>query len=183
MKLLMHTCCAPCSVQCIQSLRDEGLEPTLFWYNPNIHPYTEYKNRLDALISYAKTADITLIKKDEYGLEHFLTSVMPSYHERCAFCYASRLEETAKFASQNGYGAYTTTLLISPYQNHSLLCKMGKEFGQKYGVMFCYKDFRPLFREGQRIAREQGLYMQKYCGCIFSEMERYLPDKRPKTSD
>jgi predicted adenine nucleotide alpha hydrolase (AANH) superfamily ATPase len=88
-----------------------------------------------------------------------------------------RLEQTAKFAAENGYEAFTTTLLISPYQNHELIVKVAEETAKRYEVRFLYRDFRPLFREGQDVAREKGFYMQKYCGCIFSEEERYRKQK------
>lgn len=84
-----------------------------------------------------------------------------------------RLEQTAKYAKENGYDAFSTTLLISPYQNHEALKQIGEELAQKYNLIFLYRDFRPGFREGQNEARELGLYMQKYCGCIFSEEDRY----------
>lgn len=174
MKLLMHTCCAPCSVYCIQSLRDEGIEPVLYWYNPNIHPYTEYKARKDTLKEYAKSINVQAIFKEEYGLQEFCKNVIGDLKNRCSnYCYKVRLEQTVKYAKENGYDSFTTTLFVSPYQQHEKIKQICEELAQKYDMNFVYRDFRPGFREGQAKARELGLYMQKYCGCIFSEEDRY----------
>ena len=177
MKLLLHSCCAPCSIKCVDTLRQEKIEPTLFWYNPNIHPFTEYRSRKNALLEWAKDENLEVIVKDEYGLRSFIDNVYPNYGGRCVYCYKVRLEETAGIAKANGFTHFSTTLLISPYQKHEMIKNIGEEIAQKYGVEFLYRDFRPYFREGQRIAREKGIYMQKYCGCIFSEEERYLKIK------
>ena len=174
MKLLMHTCCAPCSVYCIDSLRNEGIEPTLYWYNPNIHPYMEYKTRRDTLKEYTKKIGINSIFEENYGLDEFCKNTIYDLENRCAkYCYRVRIEQTAKYAKENGYDAFTTTLFVSPYQKHEELKKVCEEIADKYDIQFLYRDFRPGFREGQNKARELGLYMQKYCGCIFSEEDRY----------
>lgn len=176
-RVLLHICCAPCSVKCIEQLRNEGIEPTGYWYNPNIHPYTEFRSRKETLIAYAKEIGLRLEVNPDYALRPFLRAVSADFGDRCETCYRMRLEQTAKFAAENGYEAFTTTLLISPYQNHELIVKVAEEAAEKYGVTFLYRDFRPAFRDGQEIAREKGLYMQKYCGCIFSEEERYRKQK------
>ena len=183
MKLLMHTCCAPCSVYCIESLRSEGMEPVLYWYNPNIHPYTEYKARRDALKEYGKEIDIQIIFEEEYGLRTFCKNVVDDLENRCVnYCYKARLEQTVKYAKENGYDSFTTTLLVSPYQNHNEIKRICEELSDKYNIEFIYRDFKEGFRQGQAKARELGLYMQKYCGCIFSEEDRYskqiLKDKK-----
>ena len=174
MKLLMHTCCAPCSVYCIDSLRKEGIEPTVYWYNPNIHPYIEYKTRRDTLKEYTKSINVEAIFEEEYGLDNFCKNVIGDLQNRCQnYCYRVRLEQTAKYAKENGYDTISTTLLVSPYQKHDILKEQGEEIAKKYGLNFLYRDFRVGFREGQAKARELGLYMQKYCGCVFSEEDRY----------
>ncbi len=174
MKLLMHTCCAPCSVYCIDFLRNEEIEPELYWFNPNIHPYIEYKTRRDTLIEYSKMINVKLIINENYGLREFCKEVVEDLDNRCVnYCYRVRLEATVKYAKENGYDAFTSTLFISPYQKHEELKKICEEMSEKYGVEFLYRDFRPGFREGQAKARELGLYMQKYCGCVFSEEDRY----------
>ena len=119
MKLLMHTCCAPCSVYCIDTLRAEGIEPTLYWYNPNIHPFIEYKTRRDCLKDYASMVDVKLIVNEDYGLDEFCRNVINDIPGRCVnYCYRKRIGETVRFAVENGYDAFTTTLLVSPYQKH-----------------------------------------------------------------
>ncbi len=174
MKLLMHTCCAPCSVYCIDSLREEGIEPTLFWFNPNIHPFIEYKTRRDCLKDYAKMVGAELIMEEDYGLDEFCRNVISDIPGRCVnYCYPKRIGETVRYAKKNGFDAFTTTLLVSPYQKHEELVRVCEELAKAFEIEFVYRDFRVGFREGQKKARELGLYMQKYCGCIFSEEERY----------
>ena len=177
-RVLLHCCCAPCSLSCIEPLRSEGIEPVAFWYNPNIHPMTEYKARKNTLVDYAKSIGLRLEIENEYGLRRFIEGIYPDFDHRCGFCYRIRMEETARFAAEQGFDSFLTTLLISPYQNHELLIETGKAAAEKYGLEFLYRDFRPVFWQGQEKARELGLYMQKYCGCIFSEEDRYR--KRPK---
>lgn len=180
-KLLLHTCCAPCSVHCVESLRGEGIEPVSFWYNPNIHPYQEYKARRDTLKAYAADIGMELLVREDYGLRDFVRAVAGDIDHRCAHCYTVRLEETARFAAQHGFTAFSTTLLVSPYQDHLGICRTAEALAQRYGVQFLYRDFRPGFRDGQAKARAAGLYMQKYCGCVFSEEDRYAKQiKRDK---
>ncbi|MDO5559460.1 MAG: epoxyqueuosine reductase QueH [Oscillospiraceae bacterium] len=177
-KLLLHICCAPCSVYCIASLRNEGIEPVGFWYNPNIHPVTEYKKRKNTLVDYAKAIDLKLVIQNEYGLREFIKGVYPDFDNRCGYCYRVRMDAAAKYAAENGFECFTTTLLVSPYQNHELIRKTGEMCALKYGIKFVYYDFSTGFREGQDKARELGMYMQKYCGCIFSEEDRYTKKKK-----
>ena len=179
MKLLLHICCAPCSIACVRALRGGGIEPTGFWFNPNIHPYTEYRQRKTTLEEYAKSIDLALVIGGKYDLRPFIRAVAEDMDHRCAYCYRCRMEATAKYAAENGFSHFTTTLLISPYQNHELLAQTAVQAGERFGVSFLYRDFRPVFREGQQEARDLGLYMQKYCGCIFSEEERYQK-RKPK---
>ena len=170
MKLLLHTCCAPCSVYCIESLRNKNIDPTVYWYNPNIHPYMEYKARRDCLKEYTKSINIQAIFEEEYGLDEFCRNVIQDLENRCInYCYPIRLEQTAKYAKENGYDTFSTTLLVSPYQKHDEIRRIGEKIATNYNLSFYYEDFRVGFREGQAKARELGLYMQKYCGCIFSE--------------
>jgi predicted adenine nucleotide alpha hydrolase (AANH) superfamily ATPase len=175
--LLLHVCCAPCSIACVDFLRQEGFSPTAFWHNPNIHPFTEYRSRREAMEAYARQIDMPLVLHGEYGLRSFVQAVAQNIDGRCETCYRTRMEATAQYAARQGFQSFTTTLLISLYQNHELLCRVAGEEGEKAGVAFLYRDFRPLFRQGQAQARALELYMQKYCGCVFSEEERY--QKKP----
>lgn len=174
MKLLLHICCAPCSIMCIKKLRENNIDVTGFWYNTNIHPYMEYKMRRDTLKRYSEMIDLNVIYKDEYGLRKFTKNTVNIQDNRCRYCYYSRLEEAAKYAKENGYDAFCTSLLISPYQKHELIISVCNSLSKKYDIKFYYYDFRPYFNEGREEAKKLGLYMQKYCGCIFSEEERYL---------
>ena len=179
MSLLFHCCCAPCALSCVDELNRDGIEFQLFWYNPNIHPYTEYSSRYSAFIEFAAAKNLKTQVLDEYGLKHFISAVFPQMENsqagaRCKTCYSLRLEKTAAFAAQNGFRAFTTSLLISPYQDHDLIRSTAEEAAAKYNIAFLYRDFRPHFRSSQNRARSLGLYMQKYCGCILSEEERYF---------
>ena len=174
MKLLLHTCCAPCSVYCIDFLRRQNIEPTVYWYNPNIHPYKEYQARRDCLKQYTESINVKAIFEEEYGLDNFCKNTINDLENRCKnYCYITRLEKTVQYAKQNGYDAFTSTLFVSIYQDHEELKKICDNLSKKYNIEFLYIDFREGFREGQAKARELGLYMQKYCGCIFSEEDRY----------
>ena len=175
MNLLFHCCCAPCAAAPVENLCAEGITPTLFWYNPNIHPSAEYQSRCDALRAFAELKNLPLEMADEYGLYPFMREIggETEGEKRCDICYRMRLERTAARAAEMGFAAFGATLLISPYQRHDSIRRIGGEVAMRHGVEFLYRDFRPLFRESQSQARALGLYMQKYCGCVFSEADRY----------
>ncbi len=174
MKTLLHICCAPCANQPIRALGEEGFAVTGFWYNPNIHPFTEYRARRNCLREYAASSALPLVEKNDYALRPFIREVAADLEHRCGKCYALRLFETARQARDLGFDSFTSSLFISPYQNHELMRETAQAAAEMYGVEFLYRDFRPLFKAGQETARELGFYMQKYCGCVFSEEERYL---------
>ena len=174
MKTLMHICCAPCANQPIEVLRTDGLEVSGFWFNPNIHPFTEYRARRNCLREYAQMIKLPLIEKDDYGLRPFVREVAEDISGRCVKCYEMRLYETARQAKELGFDSFTSSLFISPYQNHELMREVAERAAHEYGVSFLYRDFRPYFKAGQEKARELQMYIQKYCGCVFSEQERYL---------
>lgn len=171
MKLLLHICCGPCSAAVIKNLNEYDI--TGYWYNPNIHPYKEYEARRDTLKEYSKLINLNVIYNDYYGLREFTKNVIGDLSNRCDYCYRTRLEETAKYAKNNNYDAFSTTLLISPYQDHDKIKTLCEELSIKYNITFVYKDFREYFYEGKSMFKETGLYMQKYCGCVFSEEDRY----------
>lgn len=178
MKTLLHICCAPCANQCIEVLRGDKIEVTGFWYNPNIHPYTEYRARRDCLREYAGTIELPLLEKNEYALRPFVRAVAEDLEHRCVKCYEMRLFEAAKAAKEGGFDSFTSSLFISPYQNFELMRETAERAAKEYNVEFLFRDFRPYFRAGQEKARELGFYMQKYCGCVFSEEERYIKAKK-----
>ena len=174
MKTLLHICCAPCANQPIEVLRGDGIEVAGFWYNPNIHPFTEYRARRNCHRDYAQTIELPVIEKNDYALRPFIRTVAADIEHRCGKCYVMRLFETAKTAKELGFDSFTSSLFISPYQNHDLMMETAQRAAREYGVEFLYRDFRPYFKAGQQYAREHDFYMQKYCGCVFSEEERYL---------
>jgi len=169
-KLLLHICCAPCAVKCVETLCAEGLKPDLYWYNPNIHPAGEHSARLSSAKAFADGQNLAFIEEPYSPGDYY--EAIGGADSRCFECYTLRLEKTAEYAAKNSYGTFTTTLLISPYQSHETLIAAGKAAGDKYGVEFMYRDFRPYFRQGREEARRAGYYMQKYCGCSYSAMEK-----------
>jgi epoxyqueuosine reductase len=170
MKLLLHTCCGPCFLGVWEDLGKKDLEVTGYFYNPNIQPDEEYAKRLDNL-KKASRDKMTDLLVPEYFPERHLEKVSEQkddFPRRCLDCYRLRLEDTAKEAKAGSFDSFSTTLLVSPYQQHDKLKEIGEEMADKYGIGFYYTDWRPYFREGQQTAREMEVYRQKYCGCIYS---------------
>ncbi|PJA29437.1 MAG: hypothetical protein CO189_02145 [candidate division Zixibacteria bacterium CG_4_9_14_3_um_filter_46_8] len=178
-KLAVHICCGPCAVYPIDEWAKEGYDVTGFWYNPNIHPYIEYSKRLESLKRFAGLKELGIAYDESYDLDCFLKKVAssPSEPERCYHCYQMRLSRTAEFAREEGYDLFTTTLSVSPFQKHDLLKEIGNKVADQNGIRFLYQDFRSGYREGRLQAREMGLYLQKYCGCIYSERDRFITIK------
>ena len=173
MNILLHTCCGPCAIECLAFFRTENMEPAAYFNNPNIHPYKEYEARLESLARLCDRTETRLIADGGYGLRRFLSQAENGGEARCGACYRMRLRDTARYAAQNGFDCFSTTLLISPYQNHALIKETGESAALLFGIPFYYHDFRPLFYAGQNEARKSGLYRQSYCGCVFSEEERW----------
>jgi predicted adenine nucleotide alpha hydrolase (AANH) superfamily ATPase len=132
--VLLHCCCAPCSLSCIDPLRNEGIEPVAFWYNPNIHPWKEYEARRNCLIDYASKINMRVLVEEDYGLREFVKNVVGDIDNRCTYCYETRLRKTAEFAAEHGFKQFTTTLLASVYQKHELIAAAGERFGKEFGV-------------------------------------------------
>lgn len=173
MKLLLHVCCAPCSTYTLSNLRNQDIDVSGYFYNPNIHPYREFRKRLASLRVFAEEKEFQLEVESEYGLTEYLRKVVFHEKERCMICYAMRLEKTAQQAAKSGADAFSSTLLYSRYQKHEVIVKTGREMAEKYGVAFYYDDFRTGWQEGIDRAIAMDLYRQPYCGCIYSEQERY----------
>ncbi|RLF51899.1 MAG: hypothetical protein DRN11_02030 [Thermoplasmata archaeon] len=174
MKLLVHICCAPCFVYPHKRLVEEGHTIVGYWYNPNIHPFMEYKARMDSLIKYAELEEVEIIY-DDYDFIDYLKYQLEEVRRplRCRRCYLYRLDRTARYAKEHGFDAFTTTMLVSHYQYHELVKEAGEEIAKKYGVPFYYEDFRHGYQQGKNIAKIYSLYSQKYCGCLISEWERF----------
>jgi epoxyqueuosine reductase len=171
--ILLHTCCAPCTVYPLEALRNAGWRVHACFYNPHIQPYQEFQKRLTAMESFARQEELKIIVRADYELEKFLRQVVYREHQRCLFCYTVRLEATARLAKKSRFDAFTTTLLYSKRQKHDLVRSVAQEASRKFGIPFYYEDFRTGWKEGQEGAKARGLYRQQYCGCIFSEKERY----------
>ena len=174
MKILLHTCCAPCLIYPLERLKNKGLEVEAFYYNPNIHPFSEYNKRKEALEVLSRQLQLE-IQFSEYQPAEFFQAIntKEDLFSRCAICWSLRLQKTALAARENGFQGFSSTLLVSPYQNQELLKQLGAQAARDAGVEFYYEDFRPGFKKAHDQAKCQGIYCQKYCGCIYSEIERY----------
>jgi len=173
-KILLHICCAPCALYPLETLKGKGYDVQGLWYNPNIHLYQEYCRRRDSLQDYAVRTNLPVIYNDEYGLREFIRTIGRDEEEdRCLACYRLRLQRAAGIARQGKFDSFTTTLLSSPHQKHKLIRKIGEQAAKKVGVEFHYEDFREGNKESIRLSKEIGLYRQQYCGCIYSEYERF----------
>ncbi len=170
----MHICCSNCALYPIRTLNSIGIDIEGLWFNPNIHPFTEYKARLSSLIKLESLWDLKMHYNDYYGLKEFIRSVVNKEKERCLYCYSVRLEDMAKTTKEKGIDAFTTSLLYSPYQKFDMIVEIGRDMQERFQVEFFKKDFRKGWHYGVKMSKELDLYRQKYCGCIYSEMERYL---------
>lgn len=176
MKILIHVCCAACFAKPHKKLLEEGHEMGYFFYNPNVQPFEEYRRRFRAMQEYAKQKKLDVIFKDEYPLREFLRGAMQaekSSKKRCEYCYRLRFSETAEKTKELGCDAFTSTLLVSKHQDHELVKRIGEEVAKEHGTKFYYEDFRPLCEESLQEIKDLNLYTQKYCGCVFSEEERF----------
>ena len=180
MNILLHICCSNCALYPVRITRKEGHDFAGFWFNPNIHPHEEHESRLKSLTWLSNDWKFELISEEGYRPEEYFQMFgmsedegeAPPFPDRCASCYRLRLEKTAAYARGQGFDAFSTTLLISPYQDFERIISTGKELAEQYNVQFYIKDYRPHFREAMDLSRKLGLYRQKYCGCIFSLEER-----------
>lgn len=179
MKILFHACCGVCAQYPIKVMQAENESFALYYTNPNIHPYKEWKERKKTFVAVAEAAHVPYWVDKDYPLEAFLKEQL-TYENRCAYCYLTRLEATAQKAVEEGFEAFSTTLFISPYQNHSLITKIGNSLAETYGLTFYARDFQEGFDWAQEEAKAKDLYRQKYCGCIFSERDRYEKRKKKK---
>jgi len=173
MRILLHLCCAPCAIYPLGQLERQGHEVSGYFYNPNIHPYQEFRRRIEAVKQYGEAIGRTFTIDQEYGLKEFLRRVVFHEQERCPRCYDLRLQQTVAMAVAGEFEAFSTTLLYSKYQNHPLLIARCRQLAEQHGVRFFYQDFRLGWQEGIDASRHLGLYRQPYCGCIYSEQERY----------
>lgn len=179
-KVLLHICCGPCATYPVPALREQGYEVMGYFFNPNIHPFTEYLKRKEALEMFASKVDLKVIMAENYDPVTYFQNIAYRESQRCRLCYTLRLEQAAHIARKGKFDYFTTTLLVSKYQKHNLIKEIGEAMGEKYGVPFLYQDFREGFSQTGVISREMGLYRQQYCGCLYSEIERYAPRELKK---
>ena len=179
--LLLHICCGPCSTYCVRRLRELAWHVEGYWVNPNIHSYSEHERRRESLVAYAQRIALPLHQTAGYQMAEFFRRVAghERFRERCAICYRMRLEHTADEAARRGFVAISTTLLISPYQDQEAIRRIGEEVAGARGLRFYYENLRRGYAESRHMAREAGLYMQRYCGCLYSEWEAL--DRRAET--
>jgi hypothetical protein len=175
-KLLVHVCCGPCFVAPYYHLRENDFRIYGYWYNPNIHPYTEYRKRYQTLKDFTESENIPMIEDDDYDLAGFLRNISYRESKRCLLCYQLRLTAAARIAKKGKFDAFTTTLLYSKFQHHELIKEVGYALEAEYGIPFHYEDFRQYWKEGIELSKEKEMYRQQYCGCIYSEYERYKND-------
>jgi predicted adenine nucleotide alpha hydrolase (AANH) superfamily ATPase len=172
-KVLLHVCCAPCAIGAFEALQAEGFEVKGYFHNPNIHPLIEFRRRLKAVKVFRDRLRLDIGCNEDYGLREYLRAVSGMEDERCPICYSLRFDAACAKAAELGIPSVTTTLFSSRQQDHDLIEAVGSEAASKRGVEFLRKDFRPLSESAHEKAKKMKLYRQQYCGCIFSEYERY----------
>lgn len=186
--LLLHACCGPCSITPVLSLLDQGFSPTLWWYNPNIHPTTEYLRRREGLANVAARLNVPAVFADAAdpdaahpgpwlelvaSLGSSPTGGMTDMAARCPLCYALRLSAAARAARTLGFARFSTTLLYSRHQRHEDIIRAAEGAAAGAACGFHYADFRPGWHEGIRLSKDWGIYRQQYCGCLLGEHDRY----------
>ena len=176
-RILLHACCGPCSITTVDILRDQGFEVSAFYYNPNIHPLKEYVRRRDTFLEVAEKMNLKVIGSTiEYDSQKWFRNAAFREENRCFHCYADRLERTLSIAKRGGFDFFTTTLLYSKFQKHDVIATLGRDMAGAGACGFYYYDFREGWKEGIERSKELGIYRQQYCGCLFSENERYAKD-------
>ena len=173
MKLLLHTCCAPCATYPVKVLKEMDMDIMGFFYRYNIHPFQECMKREETLKQYSESIGLKVIYQPDYKIEKFLQSIVFREKERCRYCYYDRLKATALVAKKGKFEGFTTTLLYSKFQNHEFIKQSGEALAKKYGLKFFYHDFREGWKFGIEESKRLEMYRQQYCGCIYSEKDRY----------
>ena len=176
MKLLLHACCGPCSLEPLRLLIEDGHDITIAYMNSNIHPQSEYQHRLDTLIEYALSINIPVIEgvydPQEWGrVAGVMGTDMQTRPERCRLCYRLRLQEAARYAKDHGFDGIATTLTVSPYQYTETIHEELQRAADSVGIQAVFQDYREQYPEATRRSRDLGMYRQNYCGCVFSDKE------------
>ena len=173
MKILLHICCGPCAIYPVSVLRDQEFDVMGFFYRHNIHPFTECMKRESAVRQLVEKIELRVIYQEGYDLEGFIQNMVFRETKRCRICYYERLKAAAHIAKRGKFDYFTSTLLYSKHQSHDLIRDIGESVGKQIGVPFYYADFREGWQHGIDHSKDMGLYRQQYCGCIYSEKERF----------
>ena len=173
-RLLLHSCCAPCSGEVMEAITASGIDYAIFFYNPNIHPVQEYLKRREGAAQVAEHSDIPLcFCAPEYDPRVFLHAVHGREEDRCRHCYRLRLTRVAQAAKEHGFTHFGSSLLYSKRQRHEEIIEVARAVEKDSRVEFYYRDLRPTWQQGIDLSKEWGIYRQNYCGCIYSEAERF----------
>ncbi len=183
MKILLHTCCGPCATYPVKRLLSGNHEVNCFFYNPNIHGYREYIKRLKAVIEVCRHFNIALTVCEIYEIEAWFRMVIGDFRDRCGRCYKDRIERAALKAVEIGCDSFTSTLLISHKQDHEKIKNICEEAAKNNNIEFYYEDFRKGWKEHWQMTDDLDLYKQNYCGCLFSEYERFNNRKDRKKNE
>lgn len=184
-KILLHICCGPCAITCVERLRDEGLDVTGFFYNPNIHPGQEYWRRREGAEEVAARMGFPLLFPEspdlqaEQGMDEYFRAVAGKQNNRCLFCYKIRIQKLLWTAAAGDFDLISTSLLYSRYQKHEAIRAIARSLCTDSGPGFYYSDFRSGWSRGITLSKKWGIYRQQYCGCLFSESDRYLKGREP----
>ncbi len=178
-RILLHICCGPCAIAPVRRLQEQGHQVTGLFYNPNIHPLQEYLRRRNGLREVAERLGFNVIWLDkDYDPQRWFREVTLREASRCRLCYALRLEKTRNVAKHGRFDAFSSTLLYSRMQNHEAIADLGRGIAGKGAPSFHYQDFREYWREGIETSTQWGVYRQQYCGCLYSEYERFASELR-----
>jgi hypothetical protein len=182
--LLLHICCGVCAVGLVDKFKKDGIKVTGYFYNPNIHPFMEFRKRLRAVEVLSEQEKMPIHYETAYGLDEFLAAVAPYgkiyAKERCLKCYELRLSRTAQKAKELGFDSFASTLMVSPQQDQAGIKDIGANIARDEGIVFKYEDITGLYSECNDTAKKRQLYRQQYCGCVFSEYERYNQEVKDK---
>lgn len=191
-RLLLHSCCAPCSSYCLEYLA-QYFSITVLYYDPNIYPKEEFRKRAaeqERLVQSLPVKHRVTVVVDDYDPQEFFSAVkglehIPEGGERCFACYRLRLERAARYAAENGFDYFCSTLSISPLKNSAKLNEIGEELSELYSVQHLPSDFKKKggYKRSIELSREYGLYRQNYCGCVFSQKEAEERERRRSEQD
>lgn len=178
-KLLLHACCAPCSSYVVEYL-SKYFDITIYYYNPNIYPENEYNRRMNELVTFLKKIELKInFIEEKYIPEEYYNTIkgyenLEEKSERCYKCYELRMEKACKYAKENNFDYFTTTLSISPYKNSIWINEIGEKLSNKYNIKYLYSDFKKKngYKRSLELSKIYNLYRQDYCGCVYSFNKR-----------